>query len=217
MRCGFSARRRERPAHVVRAERPDLHHLLPRHTEEPHRDAHCTQHVRAGRSRPAAARRRLGQRRRGRSRPDQARRDVNAKDDTEQSAYLIATSEGYLDLLNLTLAHGARVGAKDSWNGTGLIRAAERGHALVVGRLLQAGIDRDHVNRIGYQAIHEAVWLGENTSTYVDTIRALVAGGAELDRQSVQEGLTPLADGPTTWLHRARGRAERRHRSGPDS
>ena len=118
--------------------------------------------------------------------------DVNAKDDTQQSAYLITTSEGYLDLLNLTLAHGARVDDKDSWNGTGLIRAAERGHGLVVGQLLQAGIDRDHVNRIGYQAIHEAVWLGENTSTYVDTIRTLIAGGVELDRRSAQEGLTPL-------------------------
>ncbi len=118
--------------------------------------------------------------------------DVNAKDDTEQSAYLIATSEGYLDLLNVTLADGARIDAKDSWNGTGLIRAAERGHSLVVGRLLQAGIDRDHVNRIGYQAIHEAVWLGADTSTYVDTIRALVAGGVELDRPSDQEALTPL-------------------------
>ena len=117
--------------------------------------------------------------------------DVNAQDETQQSAYLIATSEGYLDLLNLTLAHGADVGAKDSWNGTGLIRAAERGHALAVGRLLQAGIERDHVNRIGYQAIHEAVWLGENSSTYVDTVRVLVAGGADLDADSVQEGLTP--------------------------
>ena len=28
--------------------------------------------------------------------------DVNAKDETQQSAYLIATSEGYLDLLRLT-------------------------------------------------------------------------------------------------------------------
>ncbi len=118
--------------------------------------------------------------------------DVNAKDDTEQSAYLIATSEGYLDLLNLTLVQGARVNDKDSWNGTGLIRAAERGHALVVGRLLRAGIDKNHVNRIGYQAIHEAVWLGENSRTYVDTIRALVAGGVQLDRASVREGLTPL-------------------------
>ena len=118
--------------------------------------------------------------------------DVNAKDATEQSAYLITTSEGYLDLLNLTLAHGALIDDKDSWNGTGLIRAAERGHALVVGRLLQAGIDRDHVNRIGYQAIHEAVWLGQDTRSYHDTIRALIAGGVELTRRSSNEGLTPL-------------------------
>ncbi len=118
--------------------------------------------------------------------------NVNAKDETEQSAYLIATSEGYVDLLDLTLAHGAQVNDKDSWNGTGLIRAAERGHSLVVGRLLQAGIDRDHVNRIGYQAIHEAVWLGEDTIDYVDTLRVLVAGGVELTRPSGGEGLTPL-------------------------
>ena len=118
--------------------------------------------------------------------------DVNAKDDTQQSAYLITTSEGYLDLLNLTLAHGAKVDDKDSWNGTGLIRAAERGHALVVGRLLRAGIDRDHVNRIGYQAIHEAIWLGQDTRRYRDTLRVLIAGGVELTRPSVNEGLTPL-------------------------
>lgn len=53
-----------------------------------------------------------------------------------QSAYLIAAGEGYLDLLRLTLRSGTEVNDKDSWNGTGLIRAAERGHALVVGQLL---------------------------------------------------------------------------------
>ena len=118
--------------------------------------------------------------------------DVNAEDETQQSAYLIATSEGYLDLLRLTLRHGARVNDKDSWNGTGLIRAAERGHALVVGELLRAGIERDHVNRIGYQAIHEAVWLGEDTSDYATTLRVLAAGGVELDRRSPSAGLTPV-------------------------
>lgn len=118
--------------------------------------------------------------------------DVNAKDDTEQSAYLVATSEGYLDLLRLTLRHGARVNDKDSWNGTGLIRAAERGHGLVVGELLRAGIDRDHVNRIGYQAIHEAIWLGEDTASYATTVRVLAAGGVELGRVSPSAGLTPL-------------------------
>jgi len=118
--------------------------------------------------------------------------DVNAKDETEQSAYLIATSEGYLDLLRLTLRTGARVNDKDSWNGTGLIRAAERGHGLVVGDLLQAGIDRDHVNRIGYQAIHEAVWLGEDTAAYATTVRVLAAGGVRLEDRSTSAGMTPL-------------------------
>ncbi len=119
--------------------------------------------------------------------------DVNAQDNTQQSAYLVATSEGYADLLDLTLAHGAAVNDKDSWNGTGLIRAAERGHWLVVGKLLAAGIDRDHVNRIGYQAIHEAIWLGRDTPDYVATVRALAAGGVELTRPSGDEGLTPRA------------------------
>lgn len=117
--------------------------------------------------------------------------DVDAKDETEQSAYLIATSEGHLELLRLALANDATVDDKDSWNGTGLIRAAERGHGYVVGELLQAGIDRDHVNRIGYQAIHEAVIFGEDTETYALTVRALIAGGVEFDRPSGGEGLTP--------------------------
>lgn len=118
--------------------------------------------------------------------------DVNAKDDTEQSAYLIATSEGHLELVRLALHHGARVNARDSWNGTGLIRVAERGHPLVVGELLRAGIDLDHVNRIGYQAIHEAVWLGTGTHAYATTIRVLAAGGVELERRSPSAGLDPL-------------------------
>ncbi len=136
--------------------------------------------------------------------------DVNAKDETQQSAYLIATSEGYLELLWLTLAHGADVDAKDSFNGTGLIRAAERGHHRVVRALLRAGIDRDHVNRLGYQAIHEAVWLGEDTPTYVQTVRTLARGGVRLDRPSDREGLTPLEmaeqrghDGQAAVLRRA--------------
>ena len=64
--------------------------------------------------------------------------DVNAKDDSEQSAYLIATSEIGDDprLLELTLDAGADVDAKDSFNGTGLIRAAERGYVRIVRRLL---------------------------------------------------------------------------------
>ena len=117
--------------------------------------------------------------------------DVNAKDDTQQSAYLIATSEGYPELLELTLAHGADLTSLDSYRGTGLIRAAERGHADVVGRLLRAGIEVNHVNRPGWTALDEAIVYGDGSPSYVDTVRALVAGGADLDRVAA-DGRTPL-------------------------
>ena len=81
-----------------------------------------------------------------------------------QSAYLISTSEGYLELLNLTLKHGADVDSKDSFNGTGLIRAADRGHADIAGRLVQANIKIDHINNLGWTALHEAIILGDGSA-----------------------------------------------------
>jgi uncharacterized protein len=51
----------------------------------------------------------------------QAGADVDLADDSRQSAYLIATSEVGDDprLLELTLAAGADINAKDSYDGTG--------------------------------------------------------------------------------------------------
>ncbi len=121
--------------------------------------------------------------------------DVDATDETQQSAYLVATSEGHLGILELALASGADVDAKDSWDGTGLIRAAERGHHLVVGRLLRAGIDKDHVNRIGYQAIHEAVWFGADEADELSTVQVLVAGECSSTGRPVRSGSPP-----SRWL-----------------
>ena len=120
--------------------------------------------------------------------------DVNAKDDTEQSPYLIASSEVGDDprLLELTLDHGARVDDKDSYNGTALIRAAERGHPRIVRRLLEAGIDRDHVNRLGWTALHEAIVLGEGGPSHIATVRALVDGGVDVNAED-GDGVRPLA------------------------
>ena len=120
--------------------------------------------------------------------------DVNAKDDTVQSPYLIATSEVGDDprLLELTLDHGAKVDDKDSYNGTGLIRAAERGFPRIVRRLLEAGIDRDHVNRLGWTALHEAIVLGEGGREHVATVRALIEGGVDVNIPD-GDGVRPLA------------------------
>jgi ankyrin repeat protein len=118
--------------------------------------------------------------------------DVNAKDNTVQSAYLISTSEGHLELLNLTLRHGADVDSKDSFNGTGLIRAADRGHADIAGRLVQADIKINHINNLGWTALHEAIILGDGSRRYVDTVRVLIAAGADPKLQSQRDQIAPL-------------------------
>lgn len=119
--------------------------------------------------------------------------EVNAKDETQQSAYLVATSEGYLDLLDLTLRNGADVASLDSFNGTGLIRAADRGHTNIVGRLLRSRVAVDHVNNLGWTALHEAIILGDGSPRYVDTVRTLIAGGADPALPSKKDGIAPLA------------------------
>lgn len=118
--------------------------------------------------------------------------DVNWRDDTVQSAYLIATSEGYLNLLAFTLDHGADVNLHDSYDGTGLIRAADRGHADIVGRLLRTDIDANHINNLGWTALHEAIILGDGSQRYLDTVRLLVAGGVDLTMPSQRDGIAPL-------------------------
>jgi ankyrin repeat protein len=118
--------------------------------------------------------------------------DVNAKDETEQSAYLLTTSEVGPDptLLELMLEHGAEIDAKDRYNGTGLIRAAHRGYPEIVRRLLAAEIELDHVNRLGWTALLEAIILGDGGQDHVETVRLLVGAGADVDLAD-GAGVTP--------------------------
>jgi ankyrin repeat protein len=120
--------------------------------------------------------------------------DVNAKDESVQSAYLIATSEVGDDprLLELTLENGADVRSLDSYNGTGLIRAADRGYTAIVTRLLETDIDVDHVNRLGWTALLEAIILGGGDSAHTEVVRQLVEAGADVNLADGQ-GVTPLA------------------------
>ncbi|MGI9111528.1 MAG: ankyrin repeat domain-containing protein, partial [Gaiellaceae bacterium] len=84
------------------------------------------------------------------------------------------------------------IDAKDSYDGTGLIRAAERGHAAISGRLLETSIELDHVNRLGWAALLEAIILGEGGERHIEVVLRLVAAGADVDLVDGQ-GVTPLA------------------------
>ena len=120
--------------------------------------------------------------------------DVNVQDETQQGAYLIATSEVGDDprLLRLTLENGADVRSLDSYNGTGLIRAADRGHVEIVSVLLQTDIDVDHVNNLGWTALLEAIILGDGGPRYEEIVRLLVEEGGADPNLADGEGVTPL-------------------------
>ena len=117
--------------------------------------------------------------------------DVNVQDTTQQSAYLISTSEGFLELLQLTLADGADVHSLDSFNGTGLIRAADRGHVQIIEELLKTDIVVDHVNRLGWTALLEAIILGDGGPRHTEVVRLLVEAGADINLAD-SNGVTPL-------------------------
>jgi hypothetical protein len=97
-----------------------------------------------------------------------------------------------LELLRLTLANGADVHRTDSYNGTGLIRAADRGHVEIIRELLKTPIRVDHVNRLGWTALLEAIILGNGDARRTEIVRLLVAAGANVNLPD-GNGVSPLA------------------------
>lgn len=123
--------------------------------------------------------------------------DVNVQDLSKQGAYLIATSEiggspRALEFLRMTLRAGADVRSLDSYNGTGLIRAADRGFVEIVRELLKTDIAIDHVNRLGWTALLETIILGRGDAQHVEVLRLLVQAGANVNLPD-GGGKTPLA------------------------
>lgn len=111
----------------------------------------------------------------------------------------VANDEAALGAL-LELGASAR-SVTSRYDGTALIAAAHLGHASVVRQLLTAGAPANHVNNLGWTAVHESIVLGDGGPRHQDTLRALIGGGADLmltDRQ----GQTPLQ------LARSRGYRE---------
>jgi ankyrin repeat protein len=120
--------------------------------------------------------------------------DVNHANARSETTFLIATSEVGDDptLLDLAIAAGGDIQARDSFNGTGLIRAAERGFPTITARLLDAGLEVDHVNNLGWTALHEAIILGDGSEPYVQVVQLLVDRGADVRLRSRTDGVTPI-------------------------
>lgn len=106
--------------------------------------------------------------------------DVNLQDSHHDSAFLYAGAAGQRSFLQLFLKHGARFDVYNRYNGTALIPACERGHVETV-RLLAntSGFPIDHVNRLGWTALMEAVVLGDGGARYIEIVQILVDAGCD--------------------------------------
>ena len=118
--------------------------------------------------------------------------DVNQQADNQDSAFLYAGASGQTELVKLFLDHGARFDIFNRYNGSALIPACERGHVETVRLLANTkNYPVDHVNRLGWTGLMEAIVLGDGSKKYQQIVQILKDAGAKMDIPD-SDGVTPL-------------------------
>ncbi|WP_235324627.1 ankyrin repeat domain-containing protein [Pedobacter lusitanus] len=118
--------------------------------------------------------------------------DVNAQDKMLNSSFLYAGASGYLDILKLCIKAGADYTVFNRYYGTALIPACERGHTTVVAELLKdEKFPIDHINKLGWTALLEAIILNNGNSKQVEIVAMLINAGCNVNLAD-KEGVTPL-------------------------
>src|SRR5690606_32023918 len=84
--------------------------------------------------------------------------DVNQQAENLDSPFLYAGASGQTELVRLFLKNGAKFDVFNRYYGSALIHACERGHVETVKLLANTkNYPIDHVNRLGWTALMEAV------------------------------------------------------------
>lgn len=118
--------------------------------------------------------------------------DVNQQADNLDSPFLYAGASGQTEMLKLFLANGARFDVFNRYNGTALIPACERGYVETVHLLAYTkNFPIDHVNRLGWTGLMEAIVLGDGSKKYQEIVQILKDAGAKMDIPD-HNGKTPL-------------------------
>lgn len=105
--------------------------------------------------------------------------DPDAQDERDDSAWLVTGVTGSVRMMRVLLPAGPDLTLRNRFGGVCLIPASERGHVDYVRTLLdETDIDVDHVNRLGWTALLEAVILGDGGRAHQTVVRLLLAAGA---------------------------------------
>lgn len=127
--------------------------------------------------------------------------DVNQQANNLDSPFLYAGANGQTEFLKLFLQKGALFDIFNRYNGTALIPACERGHIETVRLLANTeGFPIDHINRLGWTALMEAVILGDGSQKYQEVVKILKEAGVKTDIPD-NDGITPLQHAKAKGFH----------------
>ena len=118
--------------------------------------------------------------------------DLGLLDKDRYDCVTIAAVADDEETLRVLLSLGASAKLVTSrYDGTALIAAAHLGHDGVVKQLIAAGAPLDHVNNLHWTAVIELIVLGDGGTRHQQTLRQLIAAGANLQLAD-RQGNTPL-------------------------
>lgn len=108
--------------------------------------------------------------------------DPNQQSENQDSPFLLAGASNRLEQAKLFIDNGARFDVFNRYHGTALIPAAERGFVEMVRFLANTpNFPIDHINRLGWTALIEAIILGDGSQKYVDIVTILLEAGADIN------------------------------------
>ncbi|CAK0775327.1 formylglycine-generating enzyme [Azospirillaceae bacterium] len=102
--------------------------------------------------------------------------DVNATDENNNTALLLASQNGYIEVVEALLAADADVEARDNYGKTALLLASQNGYIEVVEALLAADADVEARNNYGKTAL-----LLASQNGYAEVVEALLAADADVE------------------------------------
>ncbi|WP_298714321.1 ankyrin repeat domain-containing protein [Chitinophaga sp.] len=118
--------------------------------------------------------------------------NVNAQDKILNSPFLYAGAEGMTGIVRMCMKAGADYTVYNRYGGSALIPACERGHVETVIALLEdKKFPIDHINRLGWTGLLEAVILGNGGENHIRIVQLLINAGADLNIAD-KDGVTTL-------------------------